>query len=476
RDELAGAGLAEGGAGCGVVANGVGTDTYKVRDSAARATASGATLSKTSARKFVASTQNHWSLEGRDSILRQIDKPYYDQYAAEPIKPEPDKIYGSLEKKLNLAEQMGELSHTPANVSIYDNPFNDGPEDPNPDNRVKDRLGIERAPEYAIRPQWGMSIDLSSCTGCGVCTIACQSENNIPSVGPNEVAKGREMHWIRVDRYFTGEDPFQPDEMLHQPVACVQCENAPCETVCPVNATIHGPEGLNLMVYNRCIGTRYCSNNCPYKVRRFNFFDWAQTKFNGSFVGEETFGRPGNVNFIPPRLRERVDEISKMKQNPDVTVRGRGVMEKCTYCLQRINRARYETKLHDLEHTPDGFFQVACQQACPSNSIVFGDLLDESSRVHQARHNHRSYLLLGYLNTRPRTTHMLRVRNPHPDLRAAVDPLAGHHGGGHGTGEHHDDSHGEETHGFLHDPRKKLEDPGYAGSLRVLGSALGVHA
>jgi len=457
----------------GRVGDGVGFDTYALRDSAGRVRAGGATLSRTSRTHFVASTQVHWSLEGRDAVVRQIDKPYYDEHAAEPVVAQKDEIYGRFEKHLNVAEQMGELSHTPPNVSIYDNPMNQTPGNPSSNERLAQRYGTKKAPIYENRPQWGMSIDMSTCTGCGVCTIACQSENNIPSVSKPEVAKGREMHWIRVDRYFTGDDWHHPEEMVHQPVACVQCENAPCETVCPVNATVHGPEGLNLMVYNRCIGTRYCSNNCPYKVRRFNFFDWGQTKFNGGFVGEQ-LGDPGNKNLIPPRLRERLDEIAKAKHNPDVTVRGRGVMEKCTYCLQRINRARYETKLKDLEDIPDGFFQTACQQACPSGSIVFGDLLDESSRVRAARDDHRSYLLLGYLNTRPRTTHMLRVRNPNPRLREPIDPLAGHHGGGHENG--HGEGHDGEEHGLLHDPAKRLDDPGYAGTLRVLGAAMGVHA
>lgn len=464
----------------GTVGDGVGFDTYPLRASDAMQTARGATLSKTGKKYFIASTQNHWSMEGRTSIVRQIDKEYFDRYASKPIALKPDDIYGAYPgndgARLTLAEQMGELSHTPPNVSSYENPYNASKSDPDPHEKLRDRLGRTVPPAYTIRPQWGMSVDQSTCTGCSACIIACQAENNIPNVGKREVAKGREMHWIRVDRYYTGDDWRQPEEMVHQPVMCVQCENAPCETVCPVNATIHDEQGLNIMAYNRCIGTRYCSNNCPYKVRRFNFFDWGQTKFNGAFVGEETIGRPRNVNFIPPRLRERLDEVTRMQKNPDVTVRGRGVMEKCNFCLQRLNQAKFEMKLQDLQHIPDGFVQVACAQACPSGAISFGDLLDEHSRVRTERENHRSYLLLGYLNTRPRTTHMLRVRNPNPALRASVDPLHGH--GGHGNS--HDNGHGASPpegpqHGFLYDPRKKREDDGYALSLRVL-DAMGVNA
>ncbi len=478
----------------GNVGNGVGFNAYPLRTPAAMSTASGATLERSGGSRDLASTQNHWSLEGRTTIVRAIDKKWFDEHADSPRVDEKDLIYKTERRTdaLNLAEQMGEMSHTPDNVGAYKNPFNESAVDPKAGAR------------YAQGPQWGMTIDLSSCTGCNLCTVACQSENNIPIVGRTEVAKGREMQWIRVDRYFSGDDLNEPEEMIGQPVACVHCENAPCETVCPVTATVHGPEGTNNMAYNRCIGTRYCANNCPYKVRRFNFFDYAVTKYNGAFLGSEAvFGDEGidqkkfNKNLIPPRLREKLDEISKMKNNPDVTVRSRGVMEKCTYCIQRVNAARQESKVkgHWTESAPipDGFFQVACQQACPSDSIVFGDILDESSEVHASRMSERSYMLLGYLNTRPRTSHMLRVRNPNePLLKMELawrgmseseieeylkDPLA-HHGGGHGDHGHdagHDenghgdgeggDSHGE--HSFV-DPAKRFMDEGYRASLRVL--------
>jgi molybdopterin-containing oxidoreductase family iron-sulfur binding subunit len=253
------------------------------------------------------------------------------------------------------------------------------------EHKKNERIPLTMYPDHQYpESRWGMSIDLGSCVGCGACVIACQAENNIPVVGKTEVTHGREMHWLRIDRYFEGEEANP--QAVFQPVPCMHCENAPCELVCPVEATVHGNDGLNEMIYNRCVGTRYCSNNCPYKVRRFNFLQYA----------------------------DYATESLKLMRNPDVTVRSRGVMEKCTYCVQRIREAEINAK-NQHRGIRDGDVVTACMAACPAEAIIFGNVNDKTSRVSRLKGSPLDFGMLADLNTRPQTTYLAALRNPNPD-------------------------------------------------------------
>ncbi len=507
----------------GRVGAGCGHNVYPISglNAGNRRAASGAKIARVGSgetRYPISCTQSHGSMEGR-AIVRETDLPAWRKYGDDPFAGMTEEARKRAQtdsyrqqRDLNYAERLGELAHTPANANAYINPQRGTKTEAIAGSTAEHGSaayrtdGKERPVDFAREQQWGMTIDMSSCTGCSACVIACQSENNIPVVGKIEVNKHREMHWIRIDRYYAGDNlsgGITDASVSFQPVVCVHCENAPCETVCPVNATVHGPEGINYMVYNRCIGTRYCANNCPYKVRRFNFFDYGVKKFNGDYIGQEAMDAvgldPKNKNLIPPRLRERVDEVTKLGMNPNVTIRSRGVMEKCSYCIQRINEARIEVKLKKLDRIPDGFFQTACQQTCPADAISFGDITDTKttyplagggtrtgSQVLSLRESQRSYMLLGYLNTRPRTTHLIVMRNPNPALASAErkasweHPFDHGHGGDHSPGEGHGakpGSHagtdaGHETN-FI-DRTKSTTDAGYRLSLGVLPTALGV--
>jgi molybdopterin-containing oxidoreductase family iron-sulfur binding subunit len=328
----------------GRVGTAQGFNAYALRTTAAPWTASGVTIKKTGATYKLASTQGYQSMDTPDGAHRPlVRETTLEEYRKDPAFAKEDE--------------------PPKELTLYE-PYPYDKED------------------YA----WGMTIDLNSCVGCNNCMLACQSENNIAVVGKEQVVIGRHMHWIRVDAYYQG-DRDNP-KAFFQPVPCMQCENAPCEVVCPVGATNHTTEGLNDMVYNRCVGTRYCSNNCPYKVRRFNFLlfqDWETPQY-------------------------------KMMRNPDVSVRSRGVMEKCTYCVQRINERRIDAEKEDRKIN-DTELQTACQQSCPAGAIVFGNINDPNSKVSKLKAQPRNYSLLGELNTRPRTTYLAEVRNPNPELK-----------------------------------------------------------
>ncbi len=434
------------------VPDGGGTDVFPARKLTAMHTATGCKLEKTGRTADLVTTQEHGVIpEGRDIIGEHTYTSFVATLTREPKASEHDNdepLKVGIPPDGHITE--GDLKRE----------FQGGYGNPQ-QLKAPARQKQERFPLDLARPelldsqfQWGMTIDLTACTGCTACLIACQTENNIPVVGKAEVKRNRELHWIRIDRYFSSDGHTADVEprIVTQPVACVHCEAAPCEQVCPVNAAVHSTEGLNLQVYNRCIGTRYCANACPYKVRRFNWFDFNKRKLDelrtptpfaegGMAIGE---------NLLPETLR--------MQKNPDVTVRMRGVMEKCTYCVQRIERGKYGAKIaatevaqgrrvietdaaykaegpatsyrkpkdakaagYDLDKqgrviVPDGLIVTACQGACPTRAITFGNVLDPNSAVSKAKAQLGDYLLLGELNTKPRTSFLPRLRNPNPEL------------------------------------------------------------
>ncbi|MDQ3346855.1 MAG: TAT-variant-translocated molybdopterin oxidoreductase [Acidobacteriota bacterium] len=350
----------------GRIGSGVGFNAFTVRNSTAPGFDGGVKLTRLARRYPLSATQEHGSMEGRPLVRESTLSELHAQAAARPAPAEGTHAPDPDQAPKGTASALGVFPDDPHHFSLW------------------------KEHTYDQGHQWGMTIDLNACIGCNACMTACQSENNVPVVGKVQVAKGREMHWIRVDRYFSGEPSGSP-EMVFQPVPCMHCEDAPCEQVCPVAATVHDAQGLNVMVYNRCIGTRYCSNNCPYKVRRFNFFNFTKD----------------------------TPDILKLAMNPDVTVRARGVMEKCTYCTQRINRVKIDARMAGRA-VRDGDVKTACQQACPASAIEFGDLRDQSSRVVKAKADPRNYALLEELNTKPRTTYLAKVRNPNPDLEGVA--------------------------------------------------------
>ncbi len=366
----------------------------------------GVKLTRTGEQRDLCSTQDHFSVPGNP--FKELT---FAQMTGEPL--------GAKERNLGLGTRPLFRSGTAAQYVKEGEKLahsGDMPEELVVEGTPKNRPSMPIQPVDNITyegQQWGMVIDLSACIGCNFCTIACIAENNISAVGREQVMLGREMHWIRVDRYFFG-DVEQP-MAVHQPIACMHCENAPCEPVCPVSATVHDEEGMNGMAYNRCIGTRYCANNCPFKVRRFNYLDFTHTG-NVYVKPHDSLGRSA-ASADASDWKERMKTL-KLQRNPDVTVRYRGVMEKCSYCTQRVEEAKVAAKRagHDRKALPDGAVTPACAQACPTSAITFGNINDKDSRVAKLKVSERNYEMLQELNIRPRTTYLARVRNENEEL------------------------------------------------------------
>ncbi len=422
---------------------GNGFDAYPFVSASEPAFRTGVKLALTGDTVAVGNMQDHWSMEGRD-IVREgnvEDLKKNENFAKLGIDGHAPAVYG---KDGNMSPALKAIT-TPRGNSAYEHP----------NHSVAPNVAVWKGheSEFPALQQWGMSIDLNTCTGCNACVTACQSENNIPVVGREQVLKGRNMHWIRLDRYFfdgraaAGNAIPEDPQVTFMGVACQHCETAPCETVCPANATVHDDQGLNTMAYNRCIGTRYCANNCPYKVRRFNFLD-----FNKRVDGHYYEGPLG-----PEKTVKDPADLPQLQKNPDVSVRMRGVMEKCTYCVQRIQEAKIHAKVRARNsadiNVRDGVIQVACQQACPAGAIEFGDITDPKSRVAKAKASTRSYGALTYLNTRPRTTYQAKLRNLNLRMPGAnLVPLSRVEMAGresHGAAAH-GEAHAQPEHGAEH--------------------------